>query len=162
MEQSDFHLSIAFPLAVDAATVSLVVEAEFPGQAVALSEARTKILVVEPYFLFFSKLLSQILQQSVLLIRTDEQGGCKSFEAVYLSNLGGFLQPQPVAIGAAVALMTYHSLKVFEHIVAFSYDEGKICRLSEGLHSLQAELVFSKGVNVGVVPEGCNLQSPVP
>ena len=121
-QQLDFHLSIAFPLAVDTATVSLVVEAEFSGQAVAFPEARTKILIVESHTFFFSKLLSQVLQQSVLLIRTDEQGGCKSFEAVFLSNLGGFFQPQPVAIGAAVALMTYHSLKVFEHIVAFSYD----------------------------------------
>lgn len=135
-----------------------MIEAELSGQAVALPEAGTKILIVESHTFFFSKLLSQVLQQSVLLIRTDKQGRCKSFESVFLSNLGGFFQPQPVTIGAAVALMTYYSLKVFEHIVAFSYDEGQICRLSEGLHSLQAELVLSKGVNVGVVPEGGDLQ----
>jgi hypothetical protein len=156
--QLDFHLSIAFPLAVDTATVSLVVEAEFSGQAVALPEARTKILIVESHTFFFSKLLSQVLQQSVLLIRANEQGGCKSFKPVCLSDIGGFSQPQPVTIGAAVALMTYYSLKVFEHIVALSDDQGQASRSCEGLHGLQAELVLPEGVNVGVVPEGGDLQ----
>jgi len=139
-----------------------VVEAEFPGQTVTLSEARPEILVMELYPFLFSKLLSQVPQQSMLLIWTDEQSGCKSFEPFFPSNLGGFLQAQPVAIGAAVALMTYHGLEVLEHIVALSNNQGQARRSSEGLHSLQAELVLSKGVNVGVVPEGCDLQSLVP
>lgn len=86
----DFHLTVAFPFAVYTATVSLVVEPQFVREAVAFPEARSEILVVESYSLFFSKLFSQLPQHVMLLIRADEQGGSKSFEASFLSNLGGF------------------------------------------------------------------------
>jgi hypothetical protein len=58
--------------------------------------------------------------------------------------------------------MAYHSLKVLQHVVAFSDDQGQASSSSKGLHSLQAELVLSEGVNVGVVPEGCDLKPLVP
>ncbi len=124
----DFYLTVAFPFAVDTATVSLVVEPKFFGEAVAFPEARSEILIVESHSFFFSKLISQLPQQVMFLIRADEQGSSKSFEASSLSDLGGFRQPQPVTIGAAVALMSHNSLKVLQHVVAVSYNKRQVIR----------------------------------
>lgn len=50
--------------------------------------------------------------------------------------------------------MAYNSPKVLWHVVAIGYGKGQVSRSGQGLHGLQAELVLSKGMDIGVVPEG--------
>jgi len=153
----DFGLAVAFPLAVYTAAVSLVVEPHFFGYTVALPEAWPEVLVIEAHLVLLTKLLTHFSQQVVFLVRADEQGRGEGVESFFAGNLCCLRQPHTIAVGAAVVLVSRHSLKVFGHIVALGNDERQVRRSSEGLHSIQAELVLSKGLDIRVVPEGSHL-----
>ena len=73
------------------------------------------------------------------------------------SNISGFCQTHTVTIGTAVALMAYYSLKISEHIVAFSGNKREVSFSGKGLHSLKTTLVFCERVDVGIVPESSDL-----
>jgi hypothetical protein len=53
--------------------------------------------------------------------------------------------------------MPHHCPKIVDNVVPFGDNQGDPCLLSKFLQGLQAALVLSEGVNIGVIPERGNL-----
>jgi len=157
----DFCLTVALPFAVDAAAISLVIESELSGQAMALPKAIPEILIVELHSAFVSRLLSCLSQQAMCLIGAYEQCGGKRVKTFFSGDLCGTGQPYVEAGGAAFpfALVADYESEVFEHVVTLSDDQGNVFCFGECLHCLKTLSMLAEGVDVGIVPEGGNVET---
>jgi hypothetical protein len=124
----------------------------------ALPEARSEILIVKLHPVLSGYFLTHLAEQTVVLIGADKQSCGESIESLIMSGFGCFTQSQTVTIGAPVAFMAYYSLKILEHIVAFSDNKREVCFSGKGLHSLNAALVLCERVDIGIVPESSDLK----
>ena len=81
---------MAFPFAVDTAAVLLAVEPERLGQMATIGIAFPEVGIEEFQVLFMGNLVADFMDDIMLLVGADEQGGGESAEALLPGNLSRF------------------------------------------------------------------------
>jgi hypothetical protein len=65
-------------------------------------------------------------------------------------------------VPAPFAFMADDRPEILDEVIAFGDDEGKACLSTVLLEGLQPALVLGEGMDVGIVPEGGDLEPRLP
>ena len=147
-------LGVTLLLAEHAAAVFLHVKAQLTGLPLALPKARPEIPIEEGHAVLRRQLLRRLPQQLVVLIGADEQGAGETLESVIRGVPRRLLQPQAVALAAAVIQILRHQAAELPQAVILLHDELHADGGSVGHQRVAAGLVLLIGVDVGVEPVG--------
>ena len=104
---------------------------------------------------------SHLLHEGVVLIGADEQGAGKGVKAVLGGILGRGVKPEGIA-GSAAVVPAGQGGKEGPQAVLVHFDEPDADGLKIRPGGIPAGPVFSKGMDVGVIPEGYGLQALFP
>ena len=121
-----FELSVAFPLAVYAAAIRLVVQPHFFGYTVSLPEPWPEILVIEIDTCVFCYVVRNLNYLLMVLVWADEKSGGKSVKAVFSGCFSCLLQSHPVANRTAVRLMPGNRPNMIDHFVLAGYYQWQV------------------------------------
>ena len=81
---------MAFPLTVDTAAVLLAVKVKRLGQVATIRVAFPEVGIQEFYTLFLSQFIADFMEQVMLLMGADEQGGGESAEVHLAGSIRRF------------------------------------------------------------------------
>src|SRR3972149_427845 len=124
-ELGELHPGEALVFAVDTAAVLLAVEAQVPGELAALREKGAQVGVEEGDACLLGYRLAHFLQEPVVLVGGDEEGGGKGVQALLPGLPGRPSQAQAEALDTSVPLPAHHPAQEVHQVITRGLYEGQ-------------------------------------
>ena len=128
-----------------------------PGKVLPGAEERTKILIEKCHAEGLRRLFGDFFHQIVLLVGADEEAGGKAVEALRLGHFRGAEEAHLVALDAPPRNILCHRPDEGAKAVVILLDEGHADLLEVVPHGVAPGAVLGEGVDVGVIPEACDV-----
>ena len=117
----------------------------------------SQVSAQELYAFFLRQIITNLSQQVMLLVGTDEQGGGVSIKAPLVGHFCGFRETEPETMLAALGFIPGYPAEVLNNVVTFGSNERQGHFPGVGFGCGQTLLVLQIGVDIGVVPQGAGL-----